>query len=96
MTARQRAVPAAGGSDAVVPGSEAQQRLQQLYPVHSEQQDGHHVQLREPRGRQRIQQEQERVSGATTASAVQREAESGLRGLHRVRLRTLTLTPTKF
>ena len=41
MTARQRAVPAAGGIDAVVLGSEVQQRLQRLYPVHSEQQDGH-------------------------------------------------------
>ncbi len=39
---------------------------------------------------------QERVSGETTEGAVQREAESGLRGLHRVRLRTLTLTPTNF
>ena len=33
---------------------------------------------------------QERVSGETTEGAVQREAESGLRGLHLGRLRTLT------
>ena len=89
-------IPAARGSGAVVPGSEAQQCLQQLNPVHSGQQDGHHVQLRQPRGRQRLQQEQERVSGETTEGAVQREAESGLRGLHRVSIRTLTLTPTNF
>ena len=38
---------------------------------------------------------QERVSGETT-EGVQREAESGLRGLHLVRLQTLTLTPTNF
>ena len=89
-------MPAAVGSGAVGPGSEAQQCLQQLNPVHSGQQDGHLVQLRQPRGRQRLQREQGRVSGEAAAGAVQREAESGLRGLHRVRLRTLTLTPTKF
>ena len=82
MTVRRRASPVAGGSGAVVPGSEAQQCLQQLNPVHSGQQDGHLVQLRQPRGRQRLQ----RVSGETTEDVVEREAESGLRGLHRVRL----------
>ena len=51
----------------------------QVYPVHSGQQDGHHVQLRHPRGRQRLHREPERVSGHTTEGAVQREAESGFR-----------------
>ena len=57
MTVRRRASPAAGGSGAVGPGSEAQQCLQQLNPVHSGQQDGHHVQLRQPRRRQRLKNE---------------------------------------
>ena len=39
---------------------------------------------------------QERVSGETTEGGVQREAESELHGLHLVRLRTLTFTPTNF
>ena len=51
----------------MVPGSEAQQRLQQLNPVHPGQQGDHHAQLRHPRGRQRLHREQERVSGRQEA-----------------------------
>ena len=62
-----------------------------MYPVHSGQQDGHHVHCTGP-ATPKAAATQERVSGETTEGAVQREAESGLRGLNRVRLRTLTLT----
>ena len=72
-------------------GSTADRELSTSVPVHSGQQDGHHVHCTAP-ATPKAAATQERVSGETTEGGVQR----GLLGLHLVRLRTLTLTPTNF